>query len=163
MGGIAMIGQIDKAKVDNEVRELSRLKKKIMSLGAQRGTFQGVTLQTLAALDFFPMDRVSGPVGARTVRNAWGGSIEAGPSSFGPGSVSTPNNALFIRYNGVSSAACKQLGMQVGEIAQGVAVMDKWVKTPPMHGGTGAVVITNLIAYCEQVANNATIDFYLTK
>lgn len=158
MGGMVMIRQIEKAKVDNEVRELSRLKKKTSSLAAQRGTLEGVTRQTAVARDFFDPSVLSGAAGSQTVRNAWGGTIDVIPVSFG-----SPWNALIFRYTNVSSSACKQLGMQVGDAVPGMQVMAQWVKTTPALGGTGAPVIAELIARCDQGANNVTIDFYLTK
>lgn len=158
MGGIAMIQQIEKAKVDNVVSELSRFRKQTSNLAVQRGSLEGVTLQTAVARDFFDASMLSGAAGSQIVRNAWGGTIDVTPASF-----NGPWNALNFRYTGVSSSACKQLGMQAGNTAAGIAVMFQWVKTIPAFGGTGAVVLSDLIARCDQGANNVTIEFYLTK
>lgn len=158
MGGLVMIGQIEKAKVGNVVSELTRFQKKTASLAAQRGTLDGVTRQTAVARDFFDASVLSGPAGSQSVSNPWGGTIDVIPVSF-----NGPWNALIFRYTGISSSACKQLGMQVGNIVPGMQVMAQWVKTIPAFGGTGALVLSDLIARCDQGGNNVTIDFYLTK
>jgi hypothetical protein len=158
MGGIAMLGQIEKAKADNEVRELSRLKKKTVSLAAQRGSFSGVTSQTVIALDFFPPEMVSGPIGSRVVQNQWSGTIDVTPAAF-----PTANDTLMYRYTGVSASACKQLGMAAGSVASGIMVQGTWVKSTVAINGSADVNQQALIANCDQGANNVTIDFYLTK
>lgn len=159
MGGLTMLRQIDKAKVDTEVNELSRYKKKTVSLGAQRGgSFSGVTLQTVVALDFFRPDIVSGAAGARVVGNQWGGTINVTPANF-----PAADDTLMYRYTGVPAAACKQLGMQAASVASGVMVQGTWVKSTVAISGSAAVNQGQLIATCDQGADNATIDFYLTK
>lgn len=157
-GGMAVIGQIEKAKVDNEVRELARLKKKTVSLAAQRGTLNGVTLQQLVELDFFRSESVSGPVGARVVRNQWGGTITAAVTSF-----PTLDDSIRYFYTGVSTAACKQLGMQAGAVAAGIIVQGTIVKSTVLASGSNNVNQQALIANCDQGANNVSIDFILSK
>jgi len=159
MGGLTVLRQIDKAKVDNEVNELSRYKKKTVSLGAQRGgAFSGVTLQTVVALDFFRPDIVTGAAGARVVSNQWGGTINVTPASF-----PAADDTLMYRYTGVPAAACKQLGMQAASVASGVVVQGTWVKSTVAVSGSSNINQGQLIATCDQATNNATIDFYLTK
>lgn len=159
MGGLTMLRQIDKAKVDSEVNELVRYKKKTISLGAQRGgSFSGVTLQTVVALDFFRPDIVSGASGARIVRNQWGGSINVSPASY-PG----PDDTLMFRYTGVPATACKQLGMHAASVASGIMVQGTWVKSTVAINGSADVNQGQLIANCDQAGDNATVDFFLNK
>lgn len=161
-GGMTVIGQIDKAKVENEVRELARFKKKTSSILTQRGTSVGTNLQTAITLGFFDPAMVAGAPGARSVRNQWGGTIdviEATVTNFG--------DALAFRYTGVSTAACKQLGMQAGSVASVITVQGTTMKSTvtaiPILAGPSNVNQAALIAHCDFGANNVTIEFFLTK
>lgn len=157
-GGIAMLTQIDKAKVDNEVRELTRLKKKTVSLGAQRGTFDTVTQQTVIQLDFFPSSVVSGPLGSRTISNQWGGQIQVSPQG-----IVVPWDGLLFRYTGMPAAACKQLGLQISSLASGIQIGGTWVKGTPAIGSPLTVNPATLITACDAGGSNVTFDVYLVK
>jgi PilS N terminal len=154
-GGMAAIRQIEKAKVDNEVRELARLKKKGSALAAQRGgSFNGVSQQALVLLDFFPPEVLSGPATARTIRNQWGGALSI--------TVSAAPNALNYRYTGVTSAACKQLGMAAANVAAGIQVQGTWIKAVATPGTFSNVDQANLGPICDRGADNVTMNFFLT-
>lgn len=158
-GGILVIRQIEKAKVDNEVRELARLKKKGSALAAQRGgSFNGVTQQGLVSLDFFSDDLLSGPPGARAIRHQWSGEVSVTAAT-----MNTPWDALDYRYTGVSTSACKQLGMQAGTVASGIKVQGTWVKSTVAASGSSSLDLQKLISLCTQGSDNATMNFYLTK
>jgi len=155
-GGMAAIRQIEKAKVDNEVRELVRLKKKGSALAAQRGgSFSSVTQRTLVLLDFFPPEVLSGPVTSRTIRNQWGGETTI--------TASTTPDSLNYRYAGVTSAACKQLGLAAANVAAGIQVQGAWIKPVATPGTLTSVDQANLGPMCDRGADNVTMNFFLTK
>lgn len=155
-GGITVLRQLEKAKVDNEVRELARLKKKGSALAAQRGgSFHGVTQQAVILHDFFPTEVLGGAATARTIRNQWGGAITI--------VASTTPDALNYQYTGVSSAACKQLGLAAASVSAAIQVEGTWVKTAPAPGTSSNVDQTALAKLCAQKADNVVMNFYLTK
>lgn len=155
-GGMAAIRQIEKAKVDNEVRELVRLKKKGSALAAQRGgSFSSVSQQTLVLLDFFSPETLSGPATARIIRNQWGGAVTI--------TASTAPDSLNYRYTGVTSAACKQLGLFAANVAAGIQVQGTWIKPVATPGTVTNVDQANLGLMCDRGADNVTMNFFLTK
>lgn len=158
MGGIAMIGQIDKAKVDNEIQEVTRLKKKTVALGAQRGSLAGVTQEALIQLDFFRAETLAGPVGSRTINNQWGGRVQVAPVS-----ILSPNDGFWFYYSGMPAKACKQFAIQLADIASNIWIDGVYVKQISVPAGQPRVNLPTLIAACERRGDNVGVEFHLLK
>lgn len=158
LGGMGMIRMIDNAKVDNDLRDLSDFKKKTVNLGAQHGSFGDVTQDALVAMDFFPRSDVTGSAGSYVVTNRWKGTVAVAPVTF-----YSSYDSLRFTYSGVSTSGCKQLGMQAGQIADGIQVSGTWVKLTPQAGGTGSTNESLLISLCDGAKDNATLVYFLTK
>lgn len=155
LGGIGLMRYIDKAKVNNDLNELSELKAATVSYGSKHGeNFSGFTTELGAGLDFFNPSRVTGAAGARVVMNQWKGAITVAPAT-----LSISNDALAYTYTGVPSSACKDIVMQAGSIAGGIAIGSTNVKASP----TAAIDEANTITACDTAADNASITYSMTK
>jgi len=154
MGGLVMIGQIDKAKVDNEIRELTRIKKKTVALGAQRGSLAAVTQENLIQLDFFRPETLSGPVGARVIRHQWGGTMVARPVT-----IFSAGDGILFGYQNLPGKACKALGMQLGDVASAIWVEGLQVK----FAGQPTIDTATLITACDRWGGNVWMDLHILK
>lgn len=154
LGGIGLIRYIDRAKVNNDINELTELKARTVAYGASHGgNFANVTQELAIGLDFFPANRVSGATGSRVVSNQWQGNIKVYPTT-----VLLPNDALTFEYTGIPNAACKELVMQTANIATVISVGSTVLKfgNEPVNEA-GAVMI------CDNHADNATLLYAFTK
>lgn len=155
LGGIGLMRYIDKAKVNNDLNELSELKAATVSYGSKHGgNFSGFTTELGAGLDFFNPSRVTGAAGARVVMNQWKGAITVLPST-----ISLSNDSLAYSYTGVPSSACKDIVMQSGAIAGRIVVGTTTVKGTPV----AAIDEASTITACDTAADNATITYAMTK
>jgi len=155
LGGIGLMRYIDKAKVNNDLNELSELKAATVSYGSKHGgNFAGFTTELGAGLDFFNPTRVTGAAGARVVMNQWKGAITVVPTT-----LSLANDALAYTYTGVPSSACKDIVMQAGSIAGGISVGTTTVKASPI----AAIDEASTITACDTAADNASITYAMTK
>jgi hypothetical protein len=155
LGGIGLIRYIDKAKVNNDLSELTELKARTVAYASSHGgNFAGFTQELAIGLDFFPPNRVSGATGSRVVANQWKGNI-----TVAPGTASVANDALSFAYSGVPSSACKELVLQVGNIASVITI--NGTTNVKMNGA--AINEAAAIAACDAGADNASIAYALTK
>lgn len=155
LGGIGLIRYIDKSKVNNDLSELSELKARTVGYGASHGgNFSAFTQELAVGLDFFPANRVSGATGSRTVSNQWKGVI-----TVAPGTANISNDALVFSYTGIPSSACKDLVLQVGNIAASVLI-NGTITAKPVGG---AVDEAQTIAACDGASDSATIAYAMTK
>lgn len=154
LGGIGLLSYIDKAKVNNDVQELTDLKASTVSYGAQRGgNFGGVTTDSLAGLNFFPTNRVSGSAGSRIVANQWKGNVTAAPAT-----TISANDSVEFTYSGVPSTPCKSLVAQLADVASIISVNGTVVKP---NGGT--INEATMVQQCEQTTDNASIAYRLSR
>jgi hypothetical protein len=158
LGGIGMLRMVDQAKVENDLRDLADYKQKTVNLALQHGSLSDVTQEALIDMGFFPASDVSGPKGSRVINSRWKGIMTAAGNGF-----LIPGDAIAYTLFGVSSAGCKQLGMEAGRIADGIAVTGTWVKLTPFAGGTGAANEPLLISLCDAGKDNLVINFFITK
>ena len=154
LGGIGLIRYNDKAKVNNDLSELTELKARTVAYGSSHGgSFAGFTQELAIGLDFFPANRVSGATGSRSVQNQWKGTITVTPSF-----LIQPNDTVTFAYSGVPSAACKELSMQAGNIASAIMVGGANVK-----GAATPVDEAAAVAACDAGGDNATVTYFLSK
>lgn len=154
LGGISLLRQIDKAKVNNDVQELTDLKARTVAYGGQRGgSFTGVTIDTLAGLDFFPANRVAGAAGARTVQNQWKGTVAAAPAT-----TITAGDSIEYTYSGVPTSACKDLAQNLVTVAAVISINGTAVKA-----NGGALNEGTMITQCESAPDNASIAYRMTR
>jgi hypothetical protein len=155
LGGMGLMRYIDKAKVNNELNELSELKARTVSYGSQHGgNFAGFTQELAIGFDFFPANRVSGAAGSRVIQNQWKGTITVAPTI-----VNFANDSVLYTSSGVPSGACKDTAMQVGAIAAKIVVGTTTVKAGP----TAALDEAALITACDAAADNASLAYSMTK
>jgi Tfp pilus assembly protein PilV len=154
LGGIGLIRYIDKAKVNNDLSELTELKARTVAYGASHGgNFAGFTNELAVGLDFFPTNRVSGAAGARTVANQWKGAITVAVAS-----TNIQADSLLFTYTGVPSTACKELVIQAASIASFITVNSATVKDTAAMVNEGAAITA-----CDGSNDNASIAYAMTK
>lgn len=155
LGGIGLIRYIDKAKVNNDLNELTELKARTVQYASSHGgNFTGFTQELAVGLDFFPANRVSGATGSRVVTNQWKGAI-----TVAPGTANVADDALSFLYTGIPSSACKDLVLQVGNIASVITI--NGTTNVKMSGGEINEALT--ITACDSAADNASIAYAMTK
>ncbi len=155
LGGMGMMRYIDKAKVNNDLNELSELKAATVSYGSKHGgNFAGFTQELAIGLDFYNPTRVSGAVGSRTVMNQWKGNITVTPAT-----MFISNDSLAFTYTGIPSSACKDTVMQAGSLAGTIIVGAISVKTSP----TNPINEASTVTACDAAADNATVVYSMTK
>jgi hypothetical protein len=154
LGGIGLIRYIDKAKVNNDLSELTELKARTVAYGSSHGgSFVGFTQELAVGLDFFPANRVAGATGARTVANQWKGDIKVSPATLLVG-----NDSLLFTYSGVPSSACKELVFQAATVATWIQVNNSVAK--PL---SGPVDEATTVSACDLAPDNAVIGYAMTK
>jgi hypothetical protein len=154
VGGMGGIKYIDKSKVNNELAELTDLKASTISLSnARGGNFTGVTLGTLAGLDFFPRNRVTGTGAATAVTNQWKGAVTAVPAT-----LNVTNDALAFTYTGYPASACKAVVIEAASVVNRIVVGTTQVKAPG-----GVVNEDTLITACDAGADNNSIVWTISR
>ncbi len=154
LGGMGMMRYIEKAKVNNDINELTELKARTVAYASQRGSLSGMTRELAIGLDFFPPERVSGAVGSRTIANQWKGDINVTPVT-----VTSAGDALQFVYTGVPNSACKELALVADRIATVIWVGATMVKT----GALSPVNETAAIAACDASGDNTSLAYAMTK
>lgn len=151
LGGTNSLKYIESSKVANDLDELNDLRASTISYGNNRGgNFTGVSLATLAGLEFFPAARVTGTGASTAVTNQWKGNVTVAAAT-----VINTNDAIAYTYTGVPSSACKKLGMDAARIVNLIRVGSTTVKATT----TGAVNEANLTTACDAANDNASITY----
>lgn len=154
LGGIGLIRSIDKTKVNNDLSELTELKTRTASYGSSHGgNFSSFTQELAIGLEFFPPNRISGATGSRTISNQWKGNITVAPIT-----LDINDDAVMFTYTGVPSAACKELVLQAVNLSPFISVNGTGAKSYVAGFNEGTV-----IALCDQVIDNASVGYAMTK
>jgi hypothetical protein len=154
LGGMGGLKYIDKSKVGNEVQELTDLKASTISLGNQRGgTYAGITTASLAGLDFWPRNRITGAGAAATVTNQWKGPVTAAAAQ-----LNVPNDSIEYSYSGYPASACKQVVMDAAAIVNQITVGATLVKAANAPVDEAAMTTA-----CDAGGDNGTILYRISR
>lgn len=154
LGGIGLIRYIDKAKVNNDLNELTELKARTIAYGTSHGgNFAFLTQELAIGLEFFPKNRISGPIGSKVILNQWKGNVTVEPIQ-----TYTPNDSVLYNYFGVPASACKELVMRALDLTAVVLVNGSFYAKKQNE----VFPETTIISGCEAAGDNATIGYVMT-
>lgn len=145
---------VDDAKVDNEIGEIASLRASTIQLAQGRGTdFTDIDLATIAGLNFFPNQRVSGTGTSTVVLNQWKGTITVAPAT-----VVSTNDSIIFTYTGVPTYACKSLSTPVSNIATEITIGGTKVQSNGV-----ALNLASAIARCNAGADNVKMAYTVSR